>query len=68
MSGPLIIKETQNSNSSGKDFKIYFDYWRENRAKTIKVLYTFKKLNKGEKSANREVIQAQSFNSKKRFR
>ena len=36
MSGPLIVKETQNSNSSGKNFKIYFDYCRENRAKTIK--------------------------------
>lgn len=68
MSGPLIVKETQNSNSSGKNFKIYFDYCRENRAKTIKVLYTFKKLNKGAKSANREVTQAQSLNSKKGFR
>lgn len=66
MSGPLIVKETQNSNSSGKNFKIYFDYCRENRAKTIKY-YTLL-LNKGEKSANREVTQAQSLNSKKGFR
>ena len=47
---------------------IYFDYCRENREKTVKVLYTFKKLNKGENSANREVTQVQRLNSKKGFR
>lgn len=50
MSGPLIVKETQNLNSSEKNFMIYFDYCPENRAKTIRVLYTFKKLNEGAKS------------------
>lgn len=49
MSGPLIVKETQNSNSSGKNFKIYFDYCREKSRENYKVLYTIKKLNKGEK-------------------
>ena len=68
MSGPLFVKETQNSKSSGKNLMIYFDYCSENRAKTVKVLYTFKKLNKGENTANREFTQVQRLNSKKGFR